>query len=123
MNKLSDRESKIVSKEDKQWDDNELHYLRYPSPTSKNKHQSLVFEFAANMKRMTGKVDLRLEFGSHLYSLDEKLEKDQVVVEFSDKNPYEVNWSGLDDPENPMNWSSERKWFNIALISSITFVA
>jgi hypothetical protein len=72
---------------------------------------------------MTGKVDLRLEFGSHLYSLDEELEKDQVVVEFSDKNPYEVNWSGLDDPENPMNWSSERKWFNIALISSITFVA
>jgi hypothetical protein len=66
MSELSERESKMVSKEEKQWDDNELHYLRYPSPTSKNKHQSLIFEFATNMKRMTGKVNLRLDFGSHL---------------------------------------------------------
>jgi hypothetical protein len=46
-----------------------------------------------------------------------------VAVEFSDENSYEVNWSRLDEAENPMKWSSARKWFNIALISSITFVA
>ena len=26
------------------------------------------------------------------------------------------------DPENPMNWSSTRKWFNICIISIISFL-
>ena len=26
------------------------------------------------------------------------------------------------DPENPMNWSSTRKWFNICVISTISFL-
>ena len=26
------------------------------------------------------------------------------------------------DPENPMNWSSTRKWFNIVVISFISFL-
>lgn len=33
-----------------------------------------------------------------------------------------VNWDGLDDPENPMNWPDNKKWLNIILISVLTLV-
>jgi hypothetical protein len=33
-----------------------------------------------------------------------------------------VDWDGVDDPQNPMNWSNGRKWFAIAVVSAITFV-
>lgn len=33
-----------------------------------------------------------------------------------------VDWDGPDDPENPMNWSNNKKWLNIVLISALTLV-
>lgn len=36
--------------------------------------------------------------------------------------PEVVNWDGSDDPNNPMNWSSRKKWITISLVSYITFV-
>lgn len=37
-------------------------------------------------------------------------------------DPNIVSWDGPDDPANPINWSEKRKWSNIAVISSITFL-
>ncbi|KAM0268907.1 hypothetical protein ACHAQH_009868 [Verticillium albo-atrum] len=37
-------------------------------------------------------------------------------------DPNIVDWDGPDDPANPMNWPDKQKWFNIALISLLTFV-
>src|SRR5581483_7955293 len=34
----------------------------------------------------------------------------------------EVFWDSEDDPQNPMNWSSFRKWGAIAVVSAITFL-
>jgi hypothetical protein len=34
----------------------------------------------------------------------------------------EVWWDGDDDPQNPMNWSSFRKWGAISVVSAITFL-
>jgi hypothetical protein len=33
-----------------------------------------------------------------------------------------VWWDGEDDPENPMNWSSFRRWGAIAVVSGVTFL-
>lgn len=33
-----------------------------------------------------------------------------------------VTWDGDDDPENPMNWSTGKKWLTVALISILTLV-
>ncbi|KIW16594.1 hypothetical protein PV08_03782 [Exophiala spinifera] len=44
-----------------------------------------------------------------------------VTIQESD-DPNVVNWDGPDDPENPLNWPGSKKWINIALISSITFL-
>jgi hypothetical protein len=33
-----------------------------------------------------------------------------------------VWWDGENDPENPMNWSSFRKWSAIAIVSGVTFL-
>jgi len=37
-------------------------------------------------------------------------------------DPNVAYWDGPHDPENPLNWSSGRKWGSIATISSITFI-
>lgn len=33
-----------------------------------------------------------------------------------------VWWDGLEDPDNPMNWSPTCKWINICIISVISFL-
>ncbi|MCJ1470145.1 hypothetical protein MMC07_008790 [Pseudocyphellaria aurata] len=33
-----------------------------------------------------------------------------------------VDWDGLEDAKNPMNWTPARKWATIALVSAITFI-
>ena len=32
-----------------------------------------------------------------------------------------VDWDGPQDPQNPQNWTSTRKWIIITLVSAITF--
>ncbi len=34
-----------------------------------------------------------------------------------------VTWSGMDDPSNPLNWSSRRKWAATLIVSSFTFIS
>jgi hypothetical protein len=53
-------------------------------------------------------------------SLEEEMPKENVAAETPDPNI--VDWDGPDDPKNPMNWSSFRKWTTIGLVSTITFV-
>lgn len=37
------------------------------------------------------------------------------------KDPSIIDWDGPNDPANPMNWTSKKKWLVIALISAMTF--
>lgn len=37
-------------------------------------------------------------------------------------DPNVVDWDGPDDPEKALNWPAKKKWGNIAVISSITFL-
>ncbi|KAK5459864.1 hypothetical protein LTS15_003993 [Exophiala xenobiotica] len=47
---------------------------------------------------------------------------DVAVTIQESADPNVVNWDGPDDPEKPLNWPASKKWINIALISSITFL-
>ena len=51
---------------------------------------------------------------------DEKIGKDHTAHE----SQYEVFWEepASEDPANPMNWSSGRKWTIIGMVSFITFL-
>lgn len=33
-----------------------------------------------------------------------------------------VDWNGPDDPENPKNWSSAKRWSHISLIATLGLV-
>ncbi|KAL5363873.1 putative efflux pump antibiotic resistance protein [Aspergillus floccosus] len=35
----------------------------------------------------------------------------------------DVTWNGPDDPENPKNWSSKKKWAAVITVSSFTFIS
>lgn len=37
-------------------------------------------------------------------------------------DPNLVAWEGVDDPENPKNWNSRRKWAAALVVSSFTFI-
>lgn len=38
------------------------------------------------------------------------------------ENEHVVDWDGLEDAKNLMNWTPVRKWATILLVSAITFV-
>tara|TARA_R110002003_G_scaffold269_4_gene17976 strand:- start:2373 stop:2714 length:342 start_codon:yes stop_codon:yes gene_type:complete len=40
----------------------------------------------------------------------------------NDTDPNLVDFDGPDDPENPLNWKSSKKWGMVTLISAITFL-
>ncbi|CAI6338875.1 unnamed protein product [Periconia digitata] len=37
-------------------------------------------------------------------------------------DPNVVFWDGIDDPENPMNWSALKKWGTVSIVSLLTFL-
>ncbi|KAK0941979.1 hypothetical protein LTR29_006397 [Friedmanniomyces endolithicus] len=39
------------------------------------------------------------------------------------RDPNVVSWKGVDDPENPKNWSTHRKWAAVLVVSSFTFIS
>ncbi|KAL8714160.1 MAG: hypothetical protein Q9220_001889 [cf. Caloplaca sp. 1 TL-2023] len=41
----------------------------------------------------------------------------------SAKDPNLVTWEGPDDPENPKNWSTKRRWAATIVVSSFTFIS
>jgi hypothetical protein len=63
--------------------------------------------------------------GSHISSRAEStiegIDQDQLPAQ-EENDPNLVDWDGPDDPENPMNWTTTRKWAAISVISGITFL-
>src|SRR5262245_58056722 len=47
---------------------------------------------------------------------------EDVIEETSEDDPNIVFWDGPDDPQNPMNWSAQRKWGTVVLVSAVTFL-
>lgn len=46
----------------------------------------------------------------------------QPVVSEKEANPDLVDWDGPDDPENPFNWPSYKKWRQLMFMSVNTFL-
>jgi hypothetical protein len=44
------------------------------------------------------------------------------AVNAAKHDPNIVDYDGPDDPENPYNWSTKKKWTNGGLLSALTFV-
>lgn len=40
-----------------------------------------------------------------------------------EQDPNVVDWDGPDDPANPQNWPSFRRWGTVAVVAGITFLA
>ncbi|KAF2685796.1 MFS general substrate transporter [Lentithecium fluviatile CBS 122367] len=53
---------------------------------------------------------------------EESISSDEEVEDVAEHGPDIVFWDGPDDPQNPMNWASAKKWGTVALVSAITFL-
>ncbi|KAI7278046.1 MFS multidrug transporter-like protein [Hortaea werneckii] len=61
-------------------------------------------------------VDIEAQARSSEESSSNRPEKEK-------KDPNLVTWDGPDDPENPKNWSTKRKWAATLVVSSFTFIS
>ncbi|KAF2737909.1 MFS general substrate transporter [Polyplosphaeria fusca] len=66
-----------------------------------------------------GTLDKDVEKGIRAESLSTE---DEDEARSEDNDPNIVWWDGPDDPQNPMNWSRNKKWGTVILISAITFL-
>ncbi|KAL8722560.1 MAG: hypothetical protein Q9225_000955 [Loekoesia sp. 1 TL-2023] len=55
--------------------------------------------------------------------LEAPLEKKQSAKSAKATDPNLVTWDGPDDPENPKNWSTKRRWAATIVVSSFTFIS
>ncbi len=37
-------------------------------------------------------------------------------------NKYVVDWENATDPENPINWTKQKKWKNLTIVSLVTLI-
>jgi hypothetical protein len=51
-----------------------------------------------------------------------KEQSSEKAGEEESDDPNIVSWDGPDDPTNPMNWSTGRKWGAMAVVSGVTFL-
>ncbi|KAH9945465.1 MFS polyamine transporter [Epithele typhae] len=64
------------------------------------------------------------ETGVEGHEDDKKMSKERVEdSQESDPSVLIVNWDGPDDPLNPKNWSSRKKWAATAVVSAFTFIS
>ncbi|SMN21382.1 similar to Saccharomyces cerevisiae YBR008C FLR1 Plasma membrane multidrug transporter of the major facilitator superfamily [Maudiozyma saulgeensis] len=89
-----------------------------------------------NLKNTIDLESTSLEVSSHEDSSESDIEKgsesdsirknDQTVQNKELKNdPFLIDWTGPDDPENPQNWSNARKYFimfQIMLLTAVTYM-
>ncbi|QKX56919.1 uncharacterized protein TRUGW13939_04027 [Talaromyces rugulosus] len=52
----------------------------------------------------------------------EDVEKNGVETVDGEGDSNMVWWDGDNDPANPMNWSTAKKWTNVGIVSAITFI-
>lgn len=50
-------------------------------------------------------------------------EKVSAAKGHDDSDTLVIDWEGPDDPENPKNWPSRRKWMAAIIVSSFTFIS
>lgn len=68
------------------------------------------------------------ETASKSGAVDSEAQIEPVSIEIVDTNKLEahdanvVDWDGPQDPENPQNWTSGKKWTHIILVSLFALV-
>ena len=73
-----------------------------------------------NESPRSSNLDEKIDLEAGHASEDSK--KKDPGIRSTEVDPNIVDWDGPDDPKNPVNWSENLKWANVAVIASITFL-
>lgn len=63
-----------------------------------------------------------LSDSEHVFDSPEALEAGKVVDHEKSQEVNIVDWDGPDDAENPHNWSSNKRWIHIVLVSILALI-
>lgn len=67
-------------------------------------------------------VDPNVSRGVPILDPSQHVEDKVTKSEVTSVDPNIVDWEGEDDPARPINWTTKRKWFNMGIVSAITFL-
>jgi hypothetical protein len=88
-----------------------------------------VLDKEGELKRLQSIDDQRRrQSAATIHQPDHDIEKGREVGQTAsgdddENDPNVVWWDGDDDPENPYNWSTARKWLNTGCVSFSTFIS
>jgi multidrug resistance protein len=70
-----------------------------------------------------GSIDPDVEYGIPLVNpVEDKDEEGGADKTTTEQDPNVVDWDSKDDPERAVNWTNKKKWANMAIIGSVTFL-
>ena len=73
-------------------------------------------------KEQERQLDPDVEHGLPVTDTTEDVGEKAPPETTTDHDPNIVDWDGPNDPQKALNWSNKKKWSNVAIISSITFL-
>ncbi|KAI4111174.1 MAG: hypothetical protein LQ345_006856 [Seirophora villosa] len=88
----------------------------FSQPVTKEENQ----DFAEDLSGKTTGVGNRVP---SMRDVEAPLEKRSSAKSVKARDPNLVTWDGPDDPENPKNWSTKRRWAATVVVSSFTFIS
>ncbi|KAL6242254.1 hypothetical protein RBB50_010802 [Rhinocladiella similis] len=69
------------------------------------------------------RIDPDVERGIPVINTTDDIDQEKTPdATAAEHDPNVVDWDGPNDPEKALNWPNKRKWGNVAIISSITFL-
>jgi multidrug resistance protein len=68
------------------------------------------------------RVDPDIENGIPVIDTTEDADVKSPATVADEHDPNIVDWDGPDDPDKAMNWPNSRKWANVSIISTVTFL-
>ncbi|KIW17886.1 hypothetical protein PV08_05081 [Exophiala spinifera] len=69
------------------------------------------------------RIDPDVERGIPIIDTTDDVDEEKTAdVAASEQDPNIVDWDGPNDPEKALNWPNKKKWGNVAVISSVTFL-
>ena len=73
-------------------------------------------------KEQEARLDPDVEHGIPVINTTEDADEKTPHETTAGHDPNIVDWDGPDDSEKAINWTNKKKWSNVAIISSVTFL-
>ena len=91
-------------------------------PNDAHNHRPSTEDSSVSDRHKNGRIDRDVENGIPVIDPTEDEDEKTPPTVTTQQDPNVVDWASPDDPEKALNWTSKKKWANVAVISAVTFL-